>query len=173
MNTEPLRPPSGVSRLRTSAERPEEVSAEPSTPNKASAAELLRPLSEPQRLPSVATRTPSVATRTLSEPQRLPSDATRTSAELRGRPKKASAASEASAAKPLTLRPLRPLNEASAEPLSEASTERLLRRQREGTPSEAIAEPLRPSSEPLRLPSDATRNMPWPLSIEPSEPSAE
>ena len=152
MNTEPLRPPSGVSRLRTSAERPEEVSAEPSTPNKASAAELLRPLSEPQRLPS---------------------DATRTSAELRGRPKKASAASEASAAKPLTLRPLRPLNEASAEPLSEASTERLLRRQREGTPSEAIAEPLRPSSEPLRLPSDATRNMPWPLSIEPSEPSAE
>ena len=166
MNTEPLRPPSGVSRLRTSAERPEEVSAEPSTPNKASAAELLRPLSEPQRLPSVATRT-------LSEPQRLPSDATRTSAELRGRPKKASAASEASAAKPLTLRPLRPLNEASAEPLSEASTERLLRRQREGTPSEAIAEPLRPSSEPLRLPSDATRNMPWPLSIEPSEPSAE
>ena len=133
-------PPSGVSRLRTSAERLKEVSAEPSTPNKASAAELLR---------------------LLSEPQRLPSDATRTSAELQGQPKKASAASEASVAKPL--------NEASAEPLSEARTERLLRRPKEGTPNEAIAEPLRPSIEPLRLPSDALRNMPWQLSIEPSE----
>ena len=139
-------PPSGVSRLRTSAERLKEVSAEPSTPNKASAAELLR---------------------LLSEPQRLPSDATRTSAELQGQPKKASAASEASVAKPL--RPLRPLNEASAEPLSEARTERLLRRPKEGTPNEAIAEPLRPSIEPLRLPSDALRNMPWQLSIKPSE----
>ena len=138
-------PPSGVSRLRTSAERLKEVSAEPSTPNKASAAELLR---------------------LLSEPQRLPSDATRTSAELQGQPKKASAASEASVAKPL--RPLRPLNEASAEPLSEARTERLLR-PKEGTPNEAIAEPLRPSIEPLRLPRDATRNMPWQLSIKPSE----
>ena len=136
-------PPSGVSRLRTSAERLKEVIAEPSTPNKASAAELLR---------------------LLSEPQRLPSDATRTSAELQGQPKKASAASEA---KPL--RPLRPLNEASAEPLSEARTERLLRRPKEGTPNEAIAEPLRPSIEPLRLPSDATRSMPWQLIIKPSE----
>ena len=139
-------PPSGVSRLRTSAERLKEVIAEPSTPNKASAAELLR---------------------LLSEPQRLPSDATRTSAELQGQPKKASAASEASEAKPL--RPLRPLNEASAEPLSEARTERLLRRPKEGTPNEAIAEPLRPSIEPLRLPSDALRSMPWQLSIKPSE----
>ena len=142
-------PPSGVSRLRTSAERLKEVIAEPSTPNKASAAELLR---------------------LLSEPQRLPSDATRTSAELQGQPKKASAASEASeASEAKPLRPLRPLNEASAEPLSEARTERLLRRPKEGTPNEAIAEPLRPSIEPLRLPSDALRNMPWQLSIEPSE----
>ena len=76
-------PPSGVSRLRTSAERLKEVIAEPSTPNKASAAELLR---------------------LLSEPQRLPSDATRTSAELQGQPKKASAAREASVTK--LLRPL-------------------------------------------------------------------
>ena len=87
MNAEPRRPPSGVSRLRTSAKRPrspnevsaveawnklpsdatctsaesprrpKEASAGPSLPNKASVAGLLRLLSEPLRLPSNATRT--------------------------------------------------------------------------------------------------------------------
>ena len=162
MNTEPRRPPSGVSRLRTSAKRPwspneasaveaqklpsdatctsaesprrpKEASAGPSPPNKASALEQLRLLSEPLRLPSNTTRTSA-------EP---PSEA---STEPQGRPK---AAPQASAAEPMR-------HEASNEP------PRLL-----GRPREASTKPSPPNkasaAEPQRPPSDA-----WLWRIKPS-----
>ena len=182
MNTEPRRPPSGVSRLRTSAKRPrspneasaveaqelpsdakcnsaesprrpKEASAGPSPQNEASAAEQLRLLSEPLRLPSNATRTSA-------EP---PSEA---STEPQGRPK---AAPQASAAEPMR-------HEASNN-----EPPRLLGRPREAStklspPNKAsAAEPQRPPSEsaataePLRPPSGA-----WPWGIKPSlDPVAE
>ena len=122
MNTEPRRPPSEVSRPRTSTERLME-------PNEASVA-------EPLRLPSEATRSSAELLRRLKEASAEPC----TSAELPRRPKEASAEpsllpNKASAAEPLMPRrpkevsaeqPSPPPNKAgAAEPLRhEASTER-------------------------------------------------
>lgn len=121
MNTEPRRPPSEVSRPRTSTERLME-------PNEASVA-------EPLRLPSEATCSSAELLRRLKEASAEPC----TSAELPRRPKEASAEpsllpNKASAAEPLMPRrpkevsaePSPPPNKAgAAEPLRhEASTER-------------------------------------------------
>ena len=125
MNTEPRRPPSEVSRPRTSTERLME-------PNEASVA-------EPLRLPSEATCSSAELLRRLKEASAEPC----TSAELPRRPKEASAEpsllpNKASAAEPLM--PRRP-KEVSAEPSP--------------PPNKAsAAKPLRheASTEPLRLP---------------------
>jgi len=181
MNIEPRRPPSGVSRLRTSAEQPrspnessavearklpsdatctgaesplrqpKEASVGPSPPNKASAAEPLRLMSELLRVLSNATRTSA-------EP---PSEA---STEPQGRPKEAP---QASAAEPMR-------HEASNEPPrllgrpTEASTKSLPSNKASAAepqrlPNEAsAAQPLRPPSaaEPQRLPNEASAAQP-------------